>query len=423
MITARVLIHAIFASASVALASGCGAQPRLFSTQSYYLSGDTMYIRPGRYLVSTPIRLPAVRVIEGAGAEFSVPADSRTSIMEIVDRSDLKVSSLTFSLSEQIDNSRSPEAYGQYNHHYLVVLRRASRVEFSDCTFRNALGTTLHITDSRDIRIRGCAFRDLGATTYPGRVNYSYDGIFVGGYGASSGIEITGCEFTNIGQQWPRSGESANDGDGIQLQSAGSLQDVIIQDCHFTACSARGVKVMGGSDIRILNNRFTRCRNPINFAMTQPVRGALVRGNRMEDCKLPIQSDCVTGTPSVDRLEIVGNEIDTCYGFLRTSGASRMSRVLIADNRIGSIHQYFAEGRFLGATFRGNVVDSYGAETRWGYHHALYLNPESVDVHIVDNIFTRARPGSDTIIVKTSAPIEMRGNEFPLRDYQRPERH
>ncbi len=379
---------------------------RTESTQVVRIPPGTYHLDEGFVISGSKRKVVATDVI------FTFDDDSELPLVTFENCRDCSISGLRIT-GPPIEPVQPRAFLERENLRYAMAARNCEGLSISDCHIESIYGTGIHLSDVSNASVTKSTFRNFGAKTPPG-VTYSYDAIFVGGYKSTAHVQITDCEFDNIGASSAADNPPyGNDGDGIQIQGAGRVTDVEVRDCTFRGCAARGIKIQSGNSIAIVDNEFYSCSNPINFAMSRPVSRALVRGNTADTCLFFLESDCLSEPMTLSDYRVKSNSVGACARFLRTSGTSSVYDASIVNNRVGRISTCFAEGRFINTTFADNTVGSYGADLRWGYNHAIYLNSESEDVHILDNEFAKARPEADEIIIKTESAVEMRGNSFP----------
>jgi len=368
-------------------------------------------LKSGNFYIRKTIELPSNITLLGNETTFFVDDNSELPIFRINNTHNIVIKNIKIK-GDKCNVDISKEKMEYFNHNYFVEIKNAGKIKIDNCDFSNSYGTVIKIMDSKNVDVVSTQFKNIGVATQK-NISYSYDGIFIGGYHEACNINITACQFENIGANFPSGNPPwPNDGDGVHIQGVGKVSDVTIQNSRFISCSARGVKIQTGNNINILRNNFQNCRSAVNMAMAKPIHQINLSGNQINNCQMTFGTDGGKDVSTVTDLKITNNTVDSCEHFLRTSGNSIVNKALIVNNIVGRVGTYFLLGRFLDTEVKQNKINEYATIKDGSYNMAIYLSPESDNVQIINNSFIKNDKSNREIINKSNKRILIKQNIF-----------
>ena len=357
---------------------------------SYKQKGNNVYLKKGVIEIDESIVINDNLNLIGDNTTIKCKSDFSIPFIKINNNKNISISNVTF-LNGKLENSSDKSYLERMNILYGIEIFNSSNIKIDNCHFENFKGTAIKVLDCDEIKITNSKFKNIGLSSYKG-VEYSYDGIYLGGYNKISNVVIDKCDFENIGSlfpygylPWP------NDGDGVHILTAGLAQNILVQNCKFLNCTARGVKVQSGNNIQLLNNNFTSCGSAVILTMNKDIDGVVIKDNNVTKCNYAFGTDALYGNHNVSNLLIQSNKVDSCEHFLRTSGQSNIHNSEISNNTVDKLGTFFIVGRLINTKVLNNRVKKYATINDPSYNMAIYISPESDMLEIRDNIFGKSK--------------------------------
>ena len=374
--------------------------------------GGVCVLKRGNFYPVKTINIPSDLQISGRRTKIYFDDKSPFPVFRAFQTKNTVISKLDF-VGKPLQKISNKTTLDGYNYKFIFEIHNSSALVIDKCRFVNSYGTTVHLSDCREVKFKNSAFRNIGLST-SGDGMYSYDGIIIGAYNRSEKITISGCDFSNIGTNFPQGVPNwPNDGDGIHIQGKGEISDVSILSNRFYRCASRGIKVQSGSNISIQKNHFEDCWTAVNMAMAKDIHGADISNNILKNCRLSFGTDCLADEKrTAYGVKISQNSVDNCLHFFRTSGQSSVSDALISGNSIDSIGTYFFTGRMLNARIENNTVLRYATANDPTDNMAIYISPESDRLIVQNNVFGKSPFSKKEIVNQSKNEVNIGDNQF-----------
>ena len=404
----RFIIFYIFLLIS---AFGCKTSKLLsFDSIVAYKKGNEYYLKSGKFNIGGGITLPSNISLIGNNTFLTFDNNTKFPFFIIQDAKDVTLKKINF-IGAKMVNTTQIEDYSKYNVQYILHINRSSDVKVESCLFQNSYGSVIQISDANKIVIKENNFKDIGISTTGDGV-YSYDAIFVGGYNKTSMIKIVQNVFENIGSLFPALNYPwPNDGDGIQVQCVGEVDDVLIKENKFIKCASRGVKIQTGTNIAVINNSFSQCRSGVNLAMAKDLKNIELSNNLISNCWFAFGSDSSSPGFTANGLKITSNIVtDSCEHFFRSSGYSKIHNCTISDNKIEQVGTYFIDGRFTKSIIENNIIEKYCTYNNPSDNMAMFIEPESDNLIVRSNYFGKSKGSKQEILNRGKGKITIENN-------------
>ena len=348
------------------------------------------------YVIHSAIQLKSNTILEGNGAKIIVAPIVPGSAFIINQQSNVSIKDLT--IIGQKDWPIDSRTTGRDK--FLIQCKNAKNLSFSNLTLTDHPFTVIHCSDVVGMTIEDCTISNIGkytsAKAFP---NYSYDGIFIGGYDNSSNIKIKSCTFKDIGNV-PNPDYPQNDGDGIQIQSPkeGAVSNMQITDCEFLNCSARGIKMQTGRSIIISSNKFDNCTSGVGMTMVNNVQDVTISNNDFSNIVLATATNHKGMVAS--NIRITGNTANNCDFFYRTTGGSLLSNSVISDNVVTNIGFCFIDALASNLQVSRNTITGYAGKGNKSYHMAMLVAAGSDQIEIMDNTINATQATATAIYIQ-----------------------
>ncbi len=379
-------------------------------------SGKTWYLKSGVFKLRNTIDIPTGTILVGRKTTLIVPENIEYPAIRIKSVSRVVLKNINIRGEKLIESGKSNQFLNIYNTNYFLEIHNCENIKVENCSFSNSYGTVVHVSDCVSLDFTDCVIENIGVATSE-KTNYSYDGIFLGGYKYTSDVHINRCVFRNIGMKFPSGGPPwPNDGDGIQIQSMGKIERIKIENCVFDRCSARGIKIQTGNNIEVDNNNFLTGWAGVCIVMPWSVSNIKLTNNILTDFKYPFGTDCYTDYFIVDNLLIQKNKVNKCEHFFRTSGKSGVKNAQILDNEIDDVGTFFISGRFYDTKVMGNKIKVFGTALDQSYRMAIEINEESDNLSIEGNSWRKFKENNYESVIFSKKRVIVKNNKMQEPD-------
>jgi Right handed beta helix region len=277
-----------------------------------------------------------------------------------------------------------------YNYHSkpLCFDYNSSQINISQVDVSEHAYTAFFLSDVKDVKIVNCKISNLGLVVFSNTIpDYSYDGIFIGGYTKSSNITIQSCKFDNIsGTTDPFLDENIDDGDGIHIQGASInvVENITIKECNFNKCSRRGIKIQSGNNISIINNVFYGCKTAIGITMVFDVTDVDVQNNKFNYCHIVCGANG-DNFQVAKNIEFVNNKVTDVYCLIRTASVAKIDGFTMRGNIINTVKTTIIDGIIRNGVVEKNEIKDYALALDPSYYMAFLLAKGSQNVKITEN--------------------------------------
>ncbi len=363
------------------------------------------------YYVSKTLYLNDNQHFDGNGSTIKMQQNIPFHLFEMKNKNNIEIKNLKIvGLLPQVSD------YMLFREKNIIKLDDSRNIFLENISVTHHGFTCFSLHDCNVVKINKCVFEKIGLPVSSNTLYYySYDCIFLGAEKESNTIDITNCEFRNIGTEGNIK-ISDNDADGIHLQSlkVDQIKNIKILNNTFDSCSARGIKVQSGKWLEIQNNHFNQCSMGVGISMANAVSNVDVNNNILTNCNI------VFGTNSMDTMVasniVYGkNIVRSCGFFFRVNGLSFLENSKIIHNDIDTIQYCFTDAIFRNCQIENNKIQHFGLKNDASYYMCMLIGPPSKNVLIRNNeISTTSKSICAIYIIKGAKEIQIEDNNITM---------
>jgi len=374
---------------SIIIISGCFKKPInsddlsdvIYLQSAINNGGSNLILKKRIYYIDSQIKLKSNQFIDGNGSTFIIKyTKSKFHVFNLSYLNNLSINNLSIIGDTNLTN------LDKKTEKYIIYINNSQKINLKNIRIKNSGFTPIHISDCKFININECHFSNIGLST-ANIPEYSYDGIFIGGYKETSDIKITNCTFVKIGQSLNLDSDTPDDGDGIQLQvpNNSKLHKIEISNCLFDSCTARGIKIQSGFNLNIFNNRFHFCKTGIGITMANIVKDTKITNSQFNNCYYAWGTNSNSTNIYADNILFKNNRIENCYAGYRSSGLSRLFNSVIDSNIVSNLKTFFLDGVFENSSITSNKIKDFGMANDPSLYMAILIADKSKNIIVSQN--------------------------------------